>query len=79
MKQLKMYGTSWCSDCHRSKAFLEKHNIKYSYIDIEAQPEQVKVVERINNGLRRVPTIILPNGTVLVEPKNQELKEALNI
>jgi len=34
-------------------------------------------VQRINGGFRTVPTILFPDGRVLVEPTRIELEEAL--
>lgn len=76
---ITMYGASWCPDCKRSKDFLESHNIEYSYVDIETSDEAVKKVESLNNGLRRIPTIVFDDGAVLVEPSNKQLAEKLAI
>ena len=37
------------------------------------------VVLKINNGQKRVPTILFPDGSVMVEPSNSELAEKLSI
>ena len=74
-----VYSTVWCPDCRRTKLFLEKHQVAYENIDIEQEPEAVKTVERINQGMRRVPTIVLPDGSILVEPSNLQLAEKLGI
>ncbi|MGB9883427.1 MAG: glutaredoxin family protein [Microgenomates group bacterium] len=71
------YGAPWCPDCRMSKQFLDQNQIEYEYINIEENPEMTKVVEKINNGLRSIPTIIFPNEEILVEPDNNELEEAL--
>lgn len=76
---ITMYGASWCPDCKRSKDFLESHNIEYNYVDIETSDEAVKKVESLNNGLRRIPTIVFDDGAVLVEPSNKQLAEKLAI
>ena len=36
-------------------------------------------VERLNKGLRSVPTILFPDGRVFVEPTNEELAQALGL
>jgi len=76
---ITMYGASWCPDCKRSKDFLESHNIEYNYVDIETSDEAVKKVESLNNGLRRIPTMVFDDGAVLVEPSNKQLAEKLAI
>ena len=74
-----MYGTTWCPDCIRAKKFLKKNNIAYEYIDISNDPDCQLKVEELNNGLRIVPTIIFPDGDILVEPSNKELREKVGI
>ena len=74
-----MYATAWCGDCFRAKRFLDMHEIAYDYIDINANPEGARIVEQTNNGSRSVPTIIFPNGSVLVEPSDRQLADKLNL
>ena len=52
MDKIKFYGTMWCSDCHRSKEFLDSHKIDYEYTDIDENPEFAKLITQINNGLQ---------------------------
>jgi glutaredoxin len=35
---LIVYSSLWCPDCRTAKRFLDKHNISYTDIDIEATP-----------------------------------------
>lgn len=76
-KKIKFYGATWCPDCSRSKAFLDERNVEYEYINIEEVPGAAEEVEKINNGYRSIPTIIFPDGRILVEPSNEELQKAL--
>jgi mycoredoxin len=73
--QIVMYSTQYCSDCSRAKAFFETNNIPYVRVLIEDNPEATELVMRMNRGFKSVPTIIFPDGSVLVEPSWQELKE----
>ena len=75
----KFYGTPWCSDCKTSKSFLKEHLIHYEYIDISEDEEAALIVERINNGKRKVPTIEFSDGSYLVEPSNAELANKLKL
>lgn len=74
-----VYGTTWCPDCRRSKQFLAENRIQYTWVDIEQDPAAVAEVEQINNGKRVVPTIVFPDGGVLVEPSNEELAAVLGL
>jgi mycoredoxin len=72
-----MYGTAWCGDCHRSRRCLDRNGVAYRYVDIEDREELAKLVEQLNGGLRRLPTIVFSDGTVLVEPSDRLLEEKI--
>lgn len=78
-KEIVIYSTSWCSDCKRAKKFFGEQRIPYENIDIEEKPEFISYVEEINDGKRSVPTIVFPDGSVLVEPSTAELAEKLGL
>ncbi len=73
--KIVMYSTQYCPDCLRAKAFFEANNISYVPVSIEGNPAATAFVMEINHGYRSVPTIVFPDGSVLVEPSWQELKE----
>lgn len=75
--KIRMYGTDWCGDCIRAKRFFQKYQIPYEWINIDEDIEAEKLVIELNHGNRSVPTIILPNGSILVEPSDSELKEKI--
>ncbi len=68
-----MYGTEWCGDCVRSRRLLTNHNIPFQWIDIDKDKTARQFVRNINHGNSSVPTIVFPNGTILVEPSDDEL------
>jgi len=76
---ITIYGTTWCPDCKRAKKFLGEHRIQYQNIDIDGLPESIAFVESINNGMRRIPTIIFPDGGILIEPSDSQLAEKLGL
>lgn len=77
MQKLTVYGAQWCSDCRRSKRLLDTHNVQYTYIDLEAVPEAAEIVEKINNGMQSIPTILFPDGKIMVEPSDEALLHEL--
>ena len=78
-EMLKMYGAPWCPDCRRAKEFLGELRVKYDWINVDHDPEGLKYVEKINNGKQIIPTLLFPDGSILVEPTNAELAEKLGI
>ena len=71
-----MYSRNLCSDCIRSKNFLEKNEIPFEEINIIENPQFKETVESLNNGRQTVPTIIIENHSekiILSEPSDAEL------
>jgi mycoredoxin len=77
MEQIKMYGTRWCPDCARAKQVFSRCNVPFTWIDIEADEQALAYVQKVNGGYQSVPTIVFPDGSVLVEPGNAELEKKL--
>ncbi len=76
---ITVYGTVWCPDCKRAKKFFGEHRVQYENVDIEENPKGIAFVEGLNNGMRIIPTIIFPDGEILVEPSNAQLAEKLGL
>lgn len=74
-----VYSTVWCGDCKRAKKFFGEQRIAYINIDIEHDAEAMAFVEKVNQGKRIVPTIIFPDGDILVEPTNAQLAAKLGL
>lgn len=74
-----VYGTTWCPDCRRAQLFLGEQRVEYQWVDIEKDSEAMAYVEEVNDGRRSVPTIVFPDGRVLVEPTNAQLAEQLGL
>ncbi len=72
-----MYGTTWCGDCRRVKRVLSERGVQYRWIDIETEPGAAERMLELNGGLWKTPTMILPDGKVLVEPSTSQLLHAL--
>jgi mycoredoxin len=71
--ELVLYGTCWCGDCRRVRIYLDAHHIPYRWIDVDQDEAAARFVEKVNRGFRSVPTIIWPDGSMLVEPSDKEL------
>ena len=71
------YATGWCGSSIRARRLLDKHQVSYRWIDIDQDPEACAFVEEVNNGYRSVPTIVFPDGSILVEPSSAELLEKI--
>lgn len=75
--EIMFYSTTWCGDCRRSRKVFQAMGVSYTDVDIEEHPEAAEVVRTLNNGAQSVPTIVFPDGSVLVEPSNAILEQKL--
>jgi glutaredoxin len=80
---LVLYTTAWCGDCRRAKQFLNERGIAFSEVNVDEDPEAEDLVLRVNDGLRKVPTIRVEGRFFACSPFNpyllaEELKIPLN-
>ena len=72
--QIVMYAVEWCPDCRRAKFFFKRKKIDVLEVDVNSDKKAEEFVKGLNNGNRSVPTIILPDGSMMVEPSTEELE-----
>lgn len=77
--ELIVYATNWCGDCHRARRFLDEHQVAYRWVDIDQDREAEALVKQVNRGNRSVPTLVFPDGSLLVEPSTSELAQRLGL
>jgi glutaredoxin len=73
-----VYSTTWCPDCRRSRAFLSANKIQHIEVDIGKDREAFSFVEKLTRRVR-IPTIIFPDGTVMIEPSDEELGKKVGV
>jgi len=84
MSKITVYSTSWCGDCRRAKLFLRERNVPFREVDVDADPDAEDLVLRVNDGLRKVPTIEVDGRYFSCSPfdpykLSAELKIPLNL
>ena len=52
--KVTMYGADWCGDCRRSKAFMEKNSVGFTYIDVEKDESAADKVLEYNKGMKSI-------------------------
>ena len=75
--EIKLYGAEWCPDCHRSRNYLDSRSVAYEYINVDGDEDAQAYVKQVNDNRLIIPTIMFPDGSVLVEPSNAELARKL--
>jgi mycoredoxin len=66
------YSATWCPDCKRSKAVLDTNGVNYLNVDIGKDNDAFLFVEKLTRRVR-IPTIIFPDGTIMIEPEDKDL------
>lgn len=56
-KKIVIYTTTWCPDCRAAKKFLDARGIPYEEIDIGKDPGAADIVMKLNDGMKKVPTL----------------------
>jgi len=75
--QLIMYTTPWCGFCRNLKKQLARDGIEMTEVDIEQDPAACEFVMSVNGGNQTVPTVVLLDGTTLVNPTAAQVRERL--
>jgi mycoredoxin len=75
--EIVMYTTDWCADCWRAKQVMQSLKVPYLEVDITTDEDAFERVLQLNNGRRSVPTIVFPDGSVLIEPSAPVLVQKL--
>ena len=71
-----MYTTVWCGYCRRLKAQLDRAGISFREVDLEHDAAAATFVASVNGGNQTVPTVLLPDGSVLTNPTIDQITEA---
>lgn len=74
---LTMYTTRWCGFCRRLKRQLASEGIEVAEVDIERDPAAAEYVMSVNGGNQTVPTLVFPDGSVMVNPSAAQVKDRM--
>ncbi len=77
-----LYALSTCGWCRKTKDFLKKLGVEYSYIyvDLVEESEKDKVIENVKkfNPRCSFPTIVINDKKCIVGYKEDEIREVLD-
>ena len=71
---VRVIGSRWSPQSYSTRDFLSRNQIPYHWIDIDNDASMREVALSASNGdASRLPVVLLPDGTVLVQPTNADL------
>lgn len=71
---LTVYGAPWCGDCRMATRYLDGIGVAYRYVDLATDDAAQTMLD--DAGIRAIPVVVTPGGTVLIEPSIRQLAAA---
>jgi glutaredoxin len=80
---IRLYALSTCVWCKKTKEFLNKLGVAYTYIDVDLLPQKEQDIIDIEvkkwNPRGTYPTIVIDNKKSVTGFREDEIKEALRV
>ena len=76
--EVAVYGAYWCRDTVRTRGFLNRRGIPYTYVDVDHDPQAAQKVKEWNRGYLSTPTLDI-EGRIVTEPSDEELADILGL
>lgn len=77
-RELLVYTTATCGHCWSLKRWLTGEQIAFREIEISDDPAAQQLVRTVAGGYMSVPTVVFPDGTVLIEPSPAQVRASLS-
>ncbi|MGB5380281.1 MAG: FAD-dependent oxidoreductase, partial [Acidimicrobiia bacterium] len=76
---ISVLGTTWSPATYEIKAFLARNEVPYRFLDIERDTEAAATAAAAHATESRLPVVILPDDSILLQPSKPELAAAAGI
>jgi thioredoxin reductase (NADPH) len=76
---IRVLGTTWSPATYETKAFLARNEVPYRFLDIERDAAAAQTVAKAHATEAKLPVVILPDDSVLLQPSKPELAAAAGI
>ncbi len=79
---LRVLGTRWSSKSYELREFLARHQVPYQWLDADAagrDEEVARLLASLAPGDRKLPLVMLADGSCVSDPATQELAERLGL
>jgi thioredoxin reductase (NADPH) len=72
-------GHRWSAKAYALKDFLARNQVPYQWLNIEEQVEAQKLLEYIGSTSKKLPVVIFPDDSYLVDPDTTEVAEKVSL
>ena len=77
--ELRVIGHRWSPRLHEIVDFLARNQVPYQWLDVENSKEASYLLEQLGLGDQKVPVVIFPDGSYLVNPNELQIAEKINL
>ena len=77
---IRVVGNRWSPQSHQVKDFLARNQIPYQWMDVELEQEACQLLTYgESDGMQRLPLVLFPDGSRLVQPSNLQIAEQIGL
>jgi thioredoxin reductase (NADPH) len=76
---LRVIGPRWSARDHQVRDFLSRNQVPYLWLDPERESEAFELLERYHLDDRKLPAVLFPDGSSIVQPSQIELAEKVGL
>jgi thioredoxin reductase (NADPH) len=76
---LRVVGPRWSARDHEVRDFLSRNQVPYVWLDPERNDEAVQLLEQYKLDERKLPAVLFPDGTSLIQPDRTELAARIGL
>ena len=76
---IRVAGTAQSPSSFAVKDFLSANHVPYQWVDLKSDAPARELVESISEGMTRLPVVLFPDGSAMVQPSVRELADKLGM
>jgi thioredoxin reductase (NADPH) len=76
---IRIIGHRWSAEAFDTRQFLSRNLVPYLWLDIERDPEALQLLDQMSLDNMRLPVLLFPDGSALVQPAQQAIAEKIGL
>jgi thioredoxin reductase (NADPH) len=76
---IRVAGTLLSPSSYAVKDFLSRNQVPYQWVDLESDASARELISALESGMSRLPVVLFPDGSTMVQPTPLELAERLGM
>jgi len=76
---LIIIGHRFSPESHQTRDFLVRHGVPFQWLDVERDEEARRLLDAAGVNAQRLPVAMFPDGTMLVQPTNEEIARKIGL